>query len=829
MPQIPLYNKGLGSTGVTTGGSLGPRASSGAFTGGGQELAKFGEVAGNMMYEYYDADKKAEAKSAIDAAENELTLVLDKHNNEDVSTSIQQYDDTYKDFSNGKIKDIAGKYKLRPNEQKAMISKLGDLAVGIQQRGRKEASKKQDINRGLTASDSLDRNITEMSINVPGTPLYEKAKKNAEEILATSANNGILGYLKTKTLQQVNLSVEQKTITHKILSSETDVELDLIHKEVIKSKQTDTQKIKLLSNINARKNQLSFDIIEKATDQYEGNFNYEEIQNSINFLRDNEDFTITSSDGDVISFNSSQQSQLTRTKVLKIATDKLKLIEDEFQTVGASNITESTNSKDSNLTDKIITEQYNTYDNKKMVDETVITSAKGLYAQSEEFLAQGDFKSAEEKAKKVLDIVNKSYIKRPSLVNRVGVIGNTANKLKLSVAKTLIDIEEKKQYQAKINVGRKSFIHGDLDYYGNKFSEKEVADITEQEIAGKSLPLQIKLINDNNVVYKPFKSILIGGFREGLSDPDSKQPQEGYELYVQMKAIAPGSLHKHLDDKATAFYESIDVLRDVGIEMPDAVNQVKRQMTSGIEITPRYNKIKDSVDQILDTQITSFLGFTFSGNEVKNRMYVHEKVKDLTEIFIGMGTMDEETAFGKAVDHVNRSHINLAGELLPKKSNFPFYPQNETLIRAVDLAIEDFKIKNPEYAEEEIRLIPVPNRVDTWNIIVNSSPASYATNPSYTDIDLQKFIQGDRLTKINDLIQENLKNRGLTEPQQLLAEAQKLRREANQLTGSTLYAIRKEQGEDAVKSAISKRNLLLEQANDINELLNEQQRLASGS
>ena len=52
MPQIPLYNKGLGSTGLTTGGSLGPRASAGAFTGVGQEVAKFGEVAGNIMFEF---------------------------------------------------------------------------------------------------------------------------------------------------------------------------------------------------------------------------------------------------------------------------------------------------------------------------------------------------------------------------------------------------------------------------------------------------------------------------------------------------------------------------------------------------------------------------------------------------------------------------------------------------------------------------------------------------------------------------------------------------------------------------------------------------------
>ena len=96
MPQIPLYNKGLGATGVTTGASLGPRASAGAFTGVGQEVAKFGQVAGDIMRDFYDADKKAEAKSAIAQAENELTKEIDTHIKNDRTTSIEDFDAQYK-------------------------------------------------------------------------------------------------------------------------------------------------------------------------------------------------------------------------------------------------------------------------------------------------------------------------------------------------------------------------------------------------------------------------------------------------------------------------------------------------------------------------------------------------------------------------------------------------------------------------------------------------------------------------------------------------------------------------------------------------------------
>ena len=96
MPQIPLYNKGQGATPVITGTSLGSQVSSSAFTGVGQELARFGEVAGNMMYEYYDADKKAEAKSSIAAAENELNEKLEIYNDTDKTTNAETYDKQYK-------------------------------------------------------------------------------------------------------------------------------------------------------------------------------------------------------------------------------------------------------------------------------------------------------------------------------------------------------------------------------------------------------------------------------------------------------------------------------------------------------------------------------------------------------------------------------------------------------------------------------------------------------------------------------------------------------------------------------------------------------------
>ena len=830
MPRIPLYNKGLGSTGVTSGGSLGPRASAGAFTGVGQQLAKFGESAGQIMFDFYDADKKEEAKTSISQAENDLTLALDKYIDEDTTTSIKDFDDKYKVFAKEKINKISSKYKLRPNEQKFMLAKLSDLSVGVQQKGRRVAAQKQDVLRGNVANDTLTNNISIMSSLTKDNPVYLKKQKENEELLSTAVGNGTLGFLKYKTSSQIDKIIEQKTFDSSLLNATSLSEIDKIENDFLKTKQPSSVKLKASSAATNRRNKFMSDILESAEGQYRGDFNYEQLLLAKENLKNKKSFTITSETGDTLSFDAEDYNETLISKLLKINNDILQETEAEITSVNVSKLTDSTDSKDLSKTDVTIGNIYQEIPDKGLVDDILITSAKGVVTQAKVFLEQGNFNLAKKKADAASKMIEQEYGGRPNLIDRVGSIGNSANKVKLSIANIYGDIEEKKQYQAKINTGIKAFNHGDLDYYYGMYSEKEISDITEKGIANKPLPQQIKDINDNNVVYKPFKSILIGGYREGLSDSTSKQAQQGYELYSQIKAIAPGSLDKHLDEDATAFYESINVLTDVGINIPDAINQIQKQMTSGININAKYRRIKDSVDQILDSQKTSFLGFTFSGGDVKNRLYIHQKVKDLTEIYIGMGTMDEETAFGKAIDQINRSHINLAGELLPKRKNFPFYPKDETLVRSVNLAIEDFKKRNPEYADEDdIRLIPVPNRVDTWNILVGSVIASYAKNPSYTDEDLKKFIEGDKLTKLNNLVQKNLQNRGLTEPQQLLSEAQKLRREANKLTGSYLAKLRKEQGEVAVKSAIAKRDLLLQEADNINKLLNEQQRLESGS
>ena len=271
MPQIPLYNKGLGATGVTTGGSLGPRASAGAFTGVGQELAKFGEVAGNMMYEYYDADKKAEAKSSIAAAENELNEKLEIYNDTDKTTNAETYDKQYKTNSTKYIKEISSKYNLRPNEQKLLVARLADLSAGKHQEGRRKVSAKQDAIRGVNQATALDRNINAMVTNAVGTPLHEKAKKDAINGIVEAGEGNTLRFLSVKNLDQLNLVVEEKTFTTRTNGATTTEDISKIREDLKESNLTPekiaTQEGRLKTKETAVINNTIADIVTTATVQ----------------------------------------------------------------------------------------------------------------------------------------------------------------------------------------------------------------------------------------------------------------------------------------------------------------------------------------------------------------------------------------------------------------------------------------------------------------------------------------------------------------------------------------------------------------------------------
>lgn len=270
MPQIPLYNKGAGASSTITGTSLGSQVSSGAFTSVGQELAKFGEVAGNMMYNYYDADKKAEAKAASVEAETALDASLEKFNQESKVTNAEQYDLAFKAKAQAEIKKISNKYNLRKNEQKDLISRLNLAAAGKQQLGRREIAKKLDQKRGYQANTNLNLKMQQLSTDIPGTPLFEKNMKDVQSMYADAAQNGYLPYLDNKNIDEFNNKRENNSFLNSInavtsVDAITEIENKIKTSKILTQTQKTTQLSRLKTKETAIINNTISEIVSSAS------------------------------------------------------------------------------------------------------------------------------------------------------------------------------------------------------------------------------------------------------------------------------------------------------------------------------------------------------------------------------------------------------------------------------------------------------------------------------------------------------------------------------------------------------------------------------------
>jgi len=90
-------------------------------------------------------------------------------------------------------------------------------------------------------------------------------------------------------------------------------------------------------------------------------------------------------------------------------------------------------------------------------------------------------------------------------------------------------------------------------------------------------------------------------------------------------------------------------------------------------------------------------------------------------------------------------------------------------------------------------------------------------------------LAGDAKTNQEDLIKQNAKNKGVDDASMAKKQIQDLRRQANELTGLSLSNIRKQQGEEAADAAIAKRESLLQEADELEKLRIEFERLQRGS
>lgn len=832
MPKIPVYQQQVGEA----AGSLGPRASSAAFEAPGRATAAFGKQLGDMAFRLAEEERNREDRRILQEESEAAKEFAMQKTMEDQSTTFTDAKNNMSSQKKDYLKTLENKgySKRRLRLVEAEIDSQFSIAS--------LNSQKNAFDRGTQLSTeadnkSLDSHRQTMRTAAPGSAPYMLAEANAAKVFdAAKSENRKLSYSPQSFAQNVKVD----TFNLKLESAQSPAELDKAYQDLKNDKTLNPGVLtKAKSSVATAKNNLGTKLYESTLETVvEADMSSSEAQQLIDGYTAGEDFSITRQNGDTISFNAKEMPIGRRNQLISEAEQIKKGFQVEVRSSNTASIMGGFEdaSKDGALA--ISLDVFNTDDSEGKEDAkaSVLATARTMDAQAKVALSEGNFEQARLLSETASALVTENFADNPSLIESSDT-SVSANSILKSTAATSADILEEQKKQVRHDAGVRAFNSGTLDNFEGIYSADEEEKILNESLANKSLPEQLDLLARNNMTLPQLQGTINGAATEALYDPspDVNSVMEGLEAYRQVKARGKGVLANHTTDASRAYFNSVMKLEAAGKDTADAINMVTRSFNTGIDVAPRYAEVKTSVDSILDAQTTEIFGFTLSGEKVNNRSFIRQSVEDLSKIYIGYGTMSPTEAVQAAVKDINETHINLRGQLIPRRKSYP-----KDITTMVDLAAKDFFDKNQalpagdegkitDLTLDDISVIPTSFRSDEWIVIHSGSFAPSKSNPLYPIRDLQGLFDADASVQTEKLIQENLEKRGLTEPQKLQTEVQRLRREASELTGLNLSEIRKTQGEEAAAAAVAKRKSLIEEADKLEKSGVELGRLQRGS
>ena len=832
MPKIPVYEQQV----ETAAGSLGPRMGA-EFEASGKGMANFGKEVGEVAFKFGMMEKDREDRRILQEETEFAKEFAMQKQMEDQSVNFGDAKNKMETEKNDYLKklDNKGYSKRRLGLVKSEIdSQFSIASLNAQQNA---------FNRGTKLSTeadnkSLDSHRQTMRTTAPGSAPYMLAEANAVKVFdAAKAENRKLSYSPQSFTQKVKVD----TFNLKLESAQTPAELDAAYQAL----KNDTSLnpgvlIKAKGSVATAKSNLGTKLYESTLETVvEADMSSSEAQQLIDGYKAGEDFSINRQNGDTISFSAKEMPVGRRNQLISEAEKIKKGFQIELRSANTASIIDGYEEAGTDGALAIALDVYNTTEDVEDANASVLATARTMDAQAKIALAEGNFGQAKLLSETANELVTESFGGRPSLIESADT-STSANSISKSVAATGITLVQEQQKQIKFDAGVKAFAAGELDNYAGAYTADEEEAMMNQGLSGKSLPEQLDLLSRNNMTSPTIKGAIDGGVNEALSpsfDPSSdvNPVLQGLEAYRQVKARGKGILADHATEQNQAYFDSVMALEAVGVETVDAINRVTRGFNSGVDVDAKYSVVKSEVDGILDANVTTVFGAVLFGEKVDNRSSIQQRLEDLSKTYISMGTMDAKSAVQAAAKSINESHINLRGQLIPRRKSYP-----KDIKAMVDLAAKDFFDKNQalpaadkgkitDLQIDDIALIPTSGRSDEWIVIHNGVVASYSGAPLYPIGDLQGLYDADTSVQTKKIIQENLEKRGLTEPQKLQTEVQRLRREAGELTGLNLSNIRKEQGEEAAEAAITKRKSLLEEADKLQKSGVELGRLKSGS
>ena len=854
MPKIPLYNQGGPSPVELAAGRLGARPNEAALAAPARALTELGETIGRTGRGFAEGEMRVqqsklrfeEEKARIDfnfqkAEQDQADRIylknLDRSTREnlipklleDTSTSASAAKEKFAAEGVQILDNIRGQ-NLRPSLEAAALQTAENAILSVSLQAQEKGFKTQLKLANDSDNESLDIAKNQLSQFPEGSPEYELATKTAADIFKQAGNENRLGSLKfnPRTFES-SVFIERTNLSIAKAEEETDLgALDQILVDVKSNKSLGVGKqTEAASVIRATKKRVQDNIFQNARETLlEADLSSSEASQISELLGSDEDVVFERATGSEIVLRVQDMTVGAR---LTLQNDLEKIKNKAQQGLRDDLSAEILGDFDSNGIEGAVTKITSLANDPEVEDEdleaAIVAAARNQLAESQAAFDKGEFDKADLHANAAQQLVGSAFGDIGELRQRTGAVGTSANSIFASASGIKAQgADERVKVASTVNAA--AYMEaGIYDNFGAGTKPEIEKAALESVLSGKTLPEQFRVLANNNLTYERYQKSLFGAASEGLSPTYNEETViQGLEVYKVAKVFGAAVLNNHTDVDTRAFFESVIALEESGIETSDAITRVNLAFQTGIDVNAKYNLVKDAVLDIADKSVTSIFGFDFSGQDVENRVYLHETIEKVAKIYIRTGTMSGKEAVEKAAEDIFGSHINLRGLLVPKSPSFP--PQIE---RMIDLAAEDFIDQSPENSDgairdiNEISLFPAPGRVDEFFVLENGAVVNDAPINMYTLQDLQGLLERDKAASDAVLIQEFLEARGLTEPQQIQAEIQKLNREARDLTGGSLSRIRREKGDAAAASAIADRDAKLARVAELQALLKEMQ------
>ena len=252
--KIPLYNKGLGGQGVTTGGSLGPRASYGDFTGVGQATAQLAETAGDIGYKFAIAEKKIETARMSNEEELKFINAADEYNVNSTEIDTSEYE---RNFTKNIVTPAMNRVERlnvsngQKREIKANLLKSYQIKLT---KGKKFTWDRGQAVRSNASNSLIDFKLKSVSGLNENDPEFIQGVDSALKLI----EDGTLQGLSIKTDREKFLQdIELGTISSKRTNATTVEDIDDLEARIKKNtKITEPQKETELNKLNTKKTKI---------------------------------------------------------------------------------------------------------------------------------------------------------------------------------------------------------------------------------------------------------------------------------------------------------------------------------------------------------------------------------------------------------------------------------------------------------------------------------------------------------------------------------------------------------------------------------------------